>query len=125
MNNQLPETGTAMKCLLCAFIKPWGVFDSTTGAAVCKDCQNAVQGNLSPPDGCYLVAHDTGDGWSLEVADSGNHTIAYLTWPKQWEGKELPARELFEAGFKIVPAPTQEQLNEHYRSIAEPYDGVL
>lgn len=37
------EVGRSVKCLLCAFIKPWGVYDSTTGAAVCKDCQNAVE----------------------------------------------------------------------------------
>lgn len=37
------QVGESVKCLLCAFVKPWGVYDSATGAAVCKDCQIAAQ----------------------------------------------------------------------------------
>lgn len=37
------QVGDSVKCLLCERSKSWGVYDSATGAAVCKDCQNAVQ----------------------------------------------------------------------------------
>jgi len=40
---QLPEPGVPMLCILCAYVKPWGVFDAKTGAAVCIECRNAAR----------------------------------------------------------------------------------
>ena len=34
-----PPIDAEILCLVCAYIKPWGIFDNSTGAAVCKDCR--------------------------------------------------------------------------------------
>jgi hypothetical protein len=38
-----PESGELRLCILCAYDKPWGVWDARTGAAVCKDCRDAAR----------------------------------------------------------------------------------
>lgn len=53
------------------------------------------------PEGCYLTAHDTGDGWSLEVRDYHGNLLGYLAWPESWP-EVLSAAELREKGFGIV-----------------------
>lgn len=35
-----PEPGEARKCLICAQVKPWGVWSAITGDAVCVGCWN-------------------------------------------------------------------------------------
>ena len=40
---RLPAVGTPLLCLLCAYEKPWGVFDPATGASVCADCRDAAR----------------------------------------------------------------------------------
>lgn len=35
-----PEPGASLFCLVCAYEKPWGVFDGKTGAAVCIECRD-------------------------------------------------------------------------------------
>lgn len=37
-----PPLGTAVKCLVCALDKPWGIWSETTGEAVCVVCRDAV-----------------------------------------------------------------------------------
>ena len=37
-----PRVGMEVTCLLCARVKPWGTFDSNTGAVVCVDCRDAA-----------------------------------------------------------------------------------
>jgi hypothetical protein len=39
----LPTPGAPLRCLICAYEKPWGVFDSKTGAAVCMDCRDKAR----------------------------------------------------------------------------------
>lgn len=39
-----PLAGEVRLCILCAYEKPWGVFDSKTGAAVCVECRDKVRG---------------------------------------------------------------------------------
>lgn len=53
------------------------------------------------PEGCILVAHDTGDGWYLGVKDSKGNTVAMLDWPKAWP-ETMSASRLREIGFEIV-----------------------
>ena len=38
-----PNPGTVVLCILCAYEKPWGVWDDKTGAAVCKECREAAR----------------------------------------------------------------------------------
>lgn len=37
---EAPAAGTPRMCIICACEKPWGVFDSKTGAAACIDCRD-------------------------------------------------------------------------------------
>lgn len=53
------------------------------------------------PEGCILVAHDTGDGWYLGVEDGKGETVAMLDWPKTWP-ETMTAKQLIECGFLIV-----------------------
>lgn len=56
---------------------------------------------LYPPEGCSLVAHDTGEGWALTVEDASHETIAYLAWPESFGELQTPA-QLQAKGFIIV-----------------------
>lgn len=38
-----PEPGTVLKCIVCAYEKPWSIFSNATGKAVCVDCKNALR----------------------------------------------------------------------------------
>lgn len=38
--HDLPNPGDPKLCLICAYEKPWGVFDPKTGASVCKECRD-------------------------------------------------------------------------------------
>ena len=40
-----PNSGTPLLCMICAHEKPWGIFDSKTGAAVCIECRDKARGN--------------------------------------------------------------------------------
>lgn len=55
----------------------------------------------SAPEGCCLVAHDTGDGWALAVEDSQSEIVAYLAWPDCF-GESQTAEQLRTKGFIIV-----------------------
>ena len=55
------------------------------------------------PEGCILIAVDTGGGYSLEVQAPNGKTIAELAWPDSWPEIVTPAY-LTVAGFKILPA---------------------
>ena len=35
-----PAIGEVRKCLACAYHKPWGTFDTRTGATLCKECRD-------------------------------------------------------------------------------------
>lgn len=39
----VPESGTEILCMLCAHVKPWGVFHEPTGAAVCRECRDGAR----------------------------------------------------------------------------------
>jgi hypothetical protein len=54
-----------------------------------------------PPEGCKLVAHDTGDGWALMVESRKGETVAYLDWPKIWP-EVMAAKDLRRIGFEVV-----------------------
>nr|ALS89865.1 Ead/Ea22-like protein [uncultured bacterium] len=60
-----------------------------------------AQRSAGEPEGCTLVAHDTGDGWCLSVEDSQNNTVALLAWPKSWPESQS-AKDLTDKGFLIV-----------------------
>lgn len=53
------------------------------------------------PEGCLLVAHDTGDGWALAVETADGDLVAYLKWPDAWP-ETLTTQELIAKGFMIV-----------------------
>lgn len=55
------------------------------------------------PEGCTLVAVDTGEGYALEVLDGSGNTIAELAWPESWPAVVSPTY-LTVAGFSIRPA---------------------
>ena len=55
------------------------------------------------PEGCILIAVDTGEGYSLEVESPGGKTLCELAWPESWPTTVTPAY-LTVAGFKILPA---------------------
>jgi hypothetical protein len=40
---RLPEPGELLLCIICAVEKPWGIFDSKTGAAVCIECRDKAR----------------------------------------------------------------------------------
>lgn len=42
MNIPSPGVGAPLLCLVCAYYKPWGIFDSRTGVSVCEECRDAV-----------------------------------------------------------------------------------
>lgn len=52
------------------------------------------------PEGCKLVAHNTGDGWALTVQDQNGDTVAMLEWPESWP-EIMNADQIREAGFRI------------------------
>lgn len=55
-----PDIGAKIICLICAFKKPWGIFDNKTGAAVCIECHRINQEArrlVHPTTGADL--HDT------------------------------------------------------------------
>jgi hypothetical protein len=53
------------------------------------------------PEGCKLVAHDTGDGWYLGVEDDKGNEVAMLDWPKAWP-ESMSASRLREIGFEVI-----------------------
>lgn len=57
--------------------------------------------NREIPEGCKLVAHDTGDGWYLAVEDRNGKEVAILAWPKSWPEKIFPD-DLRKFGFEII-----------------------
>jgi hypothetical protein len=56
-----PNPGTIVLCILCAHEKPYGVWDSNTGAAVCKDCRDAARAheNMKADLNKYVQRWDT------------------------------------------------------------------
>lgn len=38
-----PLVGSVQKCLVCALNKPWGIFDTLTGATVCAECRDKAR----------------------------------------------------------------------------------
>lgn len=53
------------------------------------------------PEGCVLVAHDTGDGWALGVENQKGDEICLLDWPDSWP-ERINTATLRKYGFKIV-----------------------
>lgn len=47
-----------------------------------------------------LVAHDTGDGWSLEIHTTDGDYVGPVEWP--WRESEKTSSELREMGWEIV-----------------------
>jgi hypothetical protein len=43
-----PPIGAELLCLVCASYKPWGIFDSSTGASVCAECRDTSRRVFSP-----------------------------------------------------------------------------
>lgn len=41
MDIPAPAVGVELLCLVCAYWKPWGIFDSRTGVSVCAECRDA------------------------------------------------------------------------------------
>jgi hypothetical protein len=52
------------------------------------------------PEGCKLVAANTGDGWSLEVF-YGDECIAMIEWPESWPGI-MSSDKLKEYGWEVA-----------------------
>ena len=38
-----PEVGEVRPCLVCGQNKPWGIFDSRTGATICVECRDKAR----------------------------------------------------------------------------------
>lgn len=53
------------------------------------------------PEGCTLVAHDTGEGWALCVENTKGDVVAYLAWPWSWL-KAITPEQLAEKGFEVT-----------------------
>jgi len=53
------------------------------------------------PEGCWLIAFDTGEGWALAVEDEHRNTVAYLAWPKVWP-ERVTRQKLWECGFEVL-----------------------
>jgi hypothetical protein len=53
----------------------------------CENLESSWNDRVSnPPEGCTLLAVDTGDGWELEVGypendERGGEAVALLAWP--------------------------------------------
>lgn len=45
-----PEIGTPWKCMICALVKPWGIWDSNTGTAVCVECRDKARSGTPPEE---------------------------------------------------------------------------
>jgi hypothetical protein len=50
MNIPAPAVGARLLCLVCAYHKPWGIWDGATGVSVCLDCRDAGQHKSSTLD---------------------------------------------------------------------------
>jgi hypothetical protein len=79
--------------------------DGSNGGGWAREpARDAIQNLLDAepkPEGCKLVAHDTGDGWYLGVEDGEGSEVAMLEWPSGWP-ETMPATKLREFGFEIV-----------------------
>lgn len=49
LRQRRPRVGELRHCLLCAFQKPWGIWDELTGATVCVECRDKAQKPASAP----------------------------------------------------------------------------
>ncbi len=48
MTYPIPRTGRPLKCLVCGLDKPWGIFSTVTGEAVCADCRDKARSSDAP-----------------------------------------------------------------------------
>lgn len=96
-----PNIGTPLLCIICAEEKPWGIFDSKTGAAVCKECRDKARaaGPLSPPAAvgvreqagrCVAFGTTTGARCVLENDHAGEHQLEPQAEPPQAASEPLP-----------------------------------
>jgi hypothetical protein len=84
---ETPPVGAALLCLCCAYYKPWGVFDSNTGASVCKDCKIKA-------DASRWVLKRDNDSHSymvpFELAGKFAGWVAYMEGETQeWKGPDF------------------------------------
>lgn len=112
-----PEVGAELLCLICAFRKPWGVFDSTTGAAVCVECRDAARGISAKPVSevlrgiCDRIERgEFDDKNAAEQSDvqAFRHSLSH-TWIKRFEEIEKPATEERQCPFDCARCRETEQ----------------
>lgn len=67
---------------------------------------DALDRKNNPPEGCTLLAVDTGEGWELEVGyplghENEGEAVALLAWPPSWP-EQMTSAKLTEFGFEVV-----------------------
>lgn len=65
------------------------------------DRQHTGKEGRDAPEGCKLVAHNTGDGWYLGVEDREGEEVAQLAWPDVWP-ESMTGAALHKIGFDIL-----------------------
>lgn len=77
-----PLPGESRLCILCACDKPWGVFDSRTGAALCTDCRDKARAADGLREALDAAWTDIGEWCQLgqrqhdELLPVGHHPLA-------------------------------------------------
>lgn len=85
-NHELPDPGTPLMCLICAYEKPWGVFAAATGAAVCIDCRDKARATVEPS----RLVQDDDCHWYVIRLSEVDAFEKWLTAAPYWEGYEGP-----------------------------------
>jgi hypothetical protein len=83
-----PAIGTPLLCLVCAYVKPWGIFDVSTGVAVCIECRDKAQAARSSDRERIAELEHELDNWRtwgvVEVAVRNPQVAEYC---EHWEGR--------------------------------------
>ena len=76
MDAEMPAVGEDRLCIVCAYHKPWGIFDHDTGATVCVECRDAAYAAKQKNDEIRRTLTEAGE----QVPEYGSPT-----WLKAYE----------------------------------------
>lgn len=82
-----PTPGELRKCLICALEKPWGVFDSATGASVCCDCRDKARRDDSAPPSDELTKLRHICAALRAALEDSNNLLQSIPLPENDEGQ--------------------------------------
>lgn len=100
ITEQLFTSGAGQKAQRLVLEMPGGGDGGGWCEGAAEECVRSVI-DSNTPEGCKLVAHDTGDGWYLGVEDSDGNEVAMLAWPSSWP-EAISGKRLREFGFEVL-----------------------